>query len=100
MRSIMTVKIKPLSNRVLVKQREVEEKTQGGIYIPTQSEEKVVTAEVIAVGPGKVVDGKIEKISLQTGQAVLFNQYSGTEVEHQGIKYMVVREEDVLAIVE
>ena len=96
----MTDKIKPLGNRVVVKPKEAEEKTQGGIYIPTQSEEKVVTAEVVAIGPGKIVDGQLEAMSLTKGQSVVFNQFSGTEVEYQGVKYMIVREDDVLAVIE
>ncbi|MEC7030892.1 MAG: co-chaperone GroES [Pseudomonadota bacterium] len=95
----MTDKIKPLSNRVVVKPKEAEEKTQGGIYIPTQSEEKVVTAEVVATGPGKLVDGKLEPVSVEKKQVVVFNQFSGTEIELDGSKYMVVREDDILAVI-
>ena len=95
----MTDKIKPLSNRVVVKQKEAEEKTQGGIFMPTQSDEKVVNAEVVAVGVGKMVKGKLEPVSLEKGQVVVFNQFSGTEVEYNGEKYMIVREDDVLAVI-
>lgn len=95
----MTDKIKPLSNRVVVRPKEAEEKTQGGIFMPTQSDEKVVNAEVVAVGVGKMVEGKLEPVSLEKGQVVVFNQFSGTEVEHNGEKYMIVREDDVLAVI-
>ncbi len=95
----MTDKIKPLSNRVVVRPKEAEEKTQGGIFMPTQSDEKVVNAEVVAVGVGKMVEGKLEPVSLEKGQVVVFNQFSGTEVEYNGEKYMIVREDDVLAVI-
>ena len=95
----MTDKIKPLSNRVVVRPKEAEEKTQGGIFMPTQSDEKVVNAEVVAVGVGKMVEGKLEPVSLEKGQVVVFYQFSGTEVEHNGEKYMIVREDDVLAVI-
>ena len=72
---------------------------RGGIFVPTQSDEKVVHAEVIAVGAGKMVEGKLEPVSLEKGQVVVFNQFSGTEVEHNGEKYMIVREDDVLAVI-
>ena len=96
----MTVKIKPLGNRVVIKLHATEEKTQGGIYIPTKSDEKVITGDVVAVGAGKVVDGKTEPMLLTVGQSVVFNQYSATEVEHDGEKYMVLREDDIVAVIE
>jgi chaperonin GroES len=95
----MTDKIKPLSNRVVVRPKEAEEKTQGGIFMPTQSDEKLVHAEVVTVGVGKMVEGKLEPVSLEKGQVVVFNQFSGTEVEYNGEKYMIVREDDVLAVI-
>ena len=95
----MTVKIKPLGNRIAVQALEVEEKTQGGIYIATKSEEKVLSGKVMAVGEGKLVDGKVAPMALKGGETVVFNQYSATEVECAGEKYWVVREEDVLAVI-
>lgn len=95
----MTVKIKPLGNRIAVQALEVEEKTQGGIYIATKSEEKVLSGKVMAVGEGKLVDGKVIPMALKGGETVVFNQYSATEVECAGEKYWVVREEDVLAVI-
>ena len=92
--------IKPLGDRVVIQPKVQEEKTQGGIYIPSQSEEKVVAAEVVAIGPGKIVDGQLEAMNLTKGQSVVFSQFSGTEVEYQGMKYMIVREDDVLAVIE
>jgi chaperonin GroES len=96
----MTVKIKPLSNRVVVKLHATEEKTQGGIYIPTKSDEKVLAGEVVAIGPGKQSDGKHEAMTLSVGQHIMFNQYSATEVESEGEKYSILREDDVMAIIE
>lgn len=96
----MSVKIKPLSNRVVVKPNATEEKTQGGIYIPTKGDEKTVEGEIIAVGEGKIIDGTLQKMSVSKGQKVVFNQYSATEVEQAGEKYMVLREDDLLAIIE
>ena len=96
----MTVKIKPLSNRVVIKPDAAEEKTQGGIYIPTKSENKVVHGQVIAVGPGKNVKGKVASVSINVGQQVIFNQYSATEVELSGEEYLVVSEDDIVAIIE
>ena len=97
----MTVKIKPLSNRVVVKVHATEEKTQGGIYIPTKSDEKVIIGEVVAVGPGKRLKGEetTEPMAVRVGENVVFNQYSATEVEHDGEKYMVLREDDVVAVI-
>ncbi|MCP8352571.1 co-chaperone GroES [Candidatus Synchoanobacter obligatus] len=97
---MMTVKIKPLADRVVVKAHPAEEKTQGGIYIPVKTEEKVVEAEVVAVGPGKVADGKSISLVLKVGQTVVFNQYSATEVESEGEKFLVLREDDVVAVIE
>ena len=100
----MTVKIKPLSNRVVVKPHATEEKTQGGIYIPTKTDEKVITGEVVAVGPGKRAKGvtasSYEPMSVVLGQNIVFNQFSATEVEYDSEKYMILREDDVVAVIE
>lgn len=92
--------IKPLRDRVVVKPLEAEEQTQGGIYIPTKTNEKVVEAEVISVGEGKMVDGSLQKMVVSKGQKVVFNQFSGTEIELEGVKYMVLSESDILAVIE
>ena len=95
----MTVKIKPLGARIAVKALEAEEKTQGGIYIATKSEEKVTQGTVVALGSG-VVDDKPVDFTVALGQVVVFNQYSATEVESGDEAYLVLKEDDVLAIIE
>ena len=91
-------KIQPLGNRVVVKPKS-EEQSQGGIYIPTQTDEKVNHGEVIAVGPGKVQDGKVQDMVLKVGQKVIFNHFQATEVEHGGEQLVILSEDDVLGIV-
>ena len=92
--------IKPLGDRVVIQPKVQEEKTQGGIYIPTPENEKVMQGQVVAVGTGKVIDGKTQKMVLNVGQNVAYNQYSATDIEHAGAKYSIVREDDVIAIIE
>ncbi len=96
----VAVKIKPLNDRVVGQANASEEKTQGGIYIPTKSDEKVCQGSVIAVGPGRYVDGKRQAIELKPGNIIVFNQYAATEVKHEGETYLVLREDDVMAIIE
>ena len=92
--------LKPLSDRVLVKRLDYEEKTAGGIYIPDSAKEKPSQGEVIAVGPGKVGDdGKLQPMGLKKGDKVLFNKYAGTEIQLAGEDHLTMREEDILAIV-
>lgn len=92
--------LKPLNDRVILKQLEAEETTKGGIILTTQSKEKPQEAEVIAVGPGAVVDGKTVPMTVQVGQKVVYSKYAGTEVKYDGAEYIVVKESDILAIVE
>ena len=92
--------IKPLSDRVLVKMKESEETTKSGIILSNASKEKQQIAEVIEVGPGKIVDGKREEISVKKGDNVIVSKYSGTEVKYEGTEYIILREEDILAIVD
>ena len=92
--------IKPLSDRVLVKMKESEETTKSGIILASTAKEKPQIAEVIEVGPGKRVDGKIEEMSVKKGDNVVVSKYSGTEVKYEGVEYLILREEDILAIVE
>ena len=90
--------LKPLHDRVLVKRVESEEKTAGGLFIPDTAKEKPSKGEVIAVGSGKVENGnRIEK-SVKAGDIVLFNKYAGTEVKLDGVEHLVMREDDILAI--
>ena len=93
--------LKPLHDRVLVKRLEEEEITKGGIIIPDTAKEKPIKGEVVAVGPGKVADdGKTIPMSVKAGDKVLFNKYAGTEVKIEGVEHLVMREDDILAIIE
>jgi chaperonin GroES len=91
--------VKPLSDRVIVKALEAEQKTAGGIIIPDNAKEKPQKGEVIAVGPGKIADdGKKISMELKKGDKVLYGKYSGTEVTVDGQDYLIMRESDVLAV--
>lgn len=92
--------IKPLTDRVVIKTVEAEETTKSGIILTASAQEKPQVAEVIAVGPGGVVDGKEIKMYLKVGDKVLTGKYSGTEVKLDGVEYRIVRQDDILAIVE
>lgn len=92
--------IKPLSDRVVIKMLENEETTKSGIVLPGSAQEKPQVAEVIAVGPGGVVDGKDIIMELEVGDRVLISKYAGTEVKIDGIEYTILRQSDILAIVE
>jgi chaperonin GroES len=92
--------LKPLNDRVLVKRLDSEEKTAGGLYIPDTAKEKPSQGEVIAVGDGKLADdGKRVTMAVKAGDRVLFNKYAGTEVKLDGVEHLVMREDDILAIV-
>lgn len=93
--------IKPLGDRVLIKQLEAEGKTKGGIVLPDTAKEKPQEGKVIAVGPGKVLEsGKIQEPGVKVGDKVLYGKYSGTEVTTKsGEEYIIVKEEDILAII-
>ena len=92
--------LKPLSDRVILKALEAEEKTKGGIILTANAKEKPEMAEVVAVGPGGVVDGKEVVMTVEAGQKVITSKYSGTEVKVDGEEYTIVRQNDILAIVE
>ena len=95
------MKLKPLNDRVLVKRLETEEKTAGGLYIPDTAKEKPSKGQVVAVGPGKVGDnGESTALAVKAGDEVLFNKYAGTEVKLDGVDHLVMREEDILAIID
>ena len=94
------MKLVPLGDRVVLKQLEAEETTKSGIVLPGQAQEKPQQAEVIAVGPGGVVDGKEVKMEVATGNKVIYSKYSGTEVELEKEKYVIVKQSDILAVVE
>jgi len=91
--------IKPLSDRVLVKMQESEETTKSGIILASTAKEKPQIAEVIEVGTGKIVDGKREEMNVKKGDKVVVSKYAGTEVKYEGEEYIILREEDILAIV-
>ena len=94
------MKLKPLNDRVLVKRLEGEEKTAGGLFIPDTAKEKPSKGEVVAVGPGKAADdGKIIAMTVKIGNQVLFNKYAGTEIKLDGVEHLVMREDDILAII-
>ena len=94
------MKLVPLGDRVVLKQLEAEETTKSGIVLPGQAQEKPQQAEVIAVGPGGVVDGKEVKTEVATGNKVIYSKYAGTEVKLDGEEYIIVKQSDILAIVE
>jgi chaperonin GroES len=95
------MKFKPLKDRVLVKYSEEAEKSSGGLYIPDTAKEKPTKGEVIAVGPGRITDdGKLQKMDIKTGDTVLFDKYSGSKITMENVDYLIVREDDVLGIIE
>ena len=95
------MKIRPLQDRVIVKRVEEEEKTKGGIIIPDTAKEKPQEGEIIAVGPGKVTDdGKKIPMEVKVGDRVLFGKYSGSEIKIDGEEHLIMREDDILGIIE
>ena len=94
------MKIKPLGDRVVIKNMEAEETSKGGILLTNSAKEKPQLAEVLAVGPGGNVDGKEIKMYVQEGQKVFYSKYAGTEVKLDGEEFIIVRQGDILAIVE
>ena len=92
--------IKPLADRVVVKLVEAEEKTKTGIFLTASAQEKPQIAEVVAVGPGGNVDGKEIVMNVKVGDKVITSKYAGTEVKCDGVEYNIVRQSDILAIVE
>jgi chaperonin GroES len=95
----MAMKLQPLADRIVVKVLEAEEVTRGGIVLPDSAKEKPQQAEVIEVGKGKVSDGKVIAPEVKKGDKVLFGKYSGTEITIDGKEYLILKEEDILAIV-
>ena len=95
------MKFKPLADRILVKPLEAKEQTKGGIVIPETAKEKPQEGEIAAVGEGKKSDdGKVVAVSLKVGDKVLYGKYSGTEISLDGEEYLIIREDDVLGIVQ
>lgn len=94
------MKLKPLADRVVIQSLETEEVTKGGIILPGSAKEKPQMAEVIAVGPGGVVDGKDVTMYVNVGDKVIYSKYAGTEVKLDGKEMIIVRQSDILAVVE
>jgi chaperonin GroES len=95
------MKIRPLQDRILVKRLESEEKTVGGIIIPDNAKEKPMEGKVVAVGNGKVLDdGKLRKPDIKVGDKILFSKYAGSEVKIDGAEHLILREDDILGVLE
>ncbi len=95
------MKIRPLQDRIIVKRLEEETKTKGGIIIPDSAKEKPIEGKIIAVGKGKVADdGKLIPMDVKVGDKVLFSKYGGTEVKIDGEEYLIMREDDILGVIE
>ena len=94
------MKMKPLGDRVIIKQLEAEEKTKSGIILTGTAKEKPQEAEVVAVGPGGVIDGKEIKMEVSVGDRVIYSKYAGTEVKLAEEEYIIVKQSDILAVVE
>lgn len=92
--------IKPLTDRVVIKMTEAEEQTKSGILLAGTAKEKPQIAEVVAVGPGGIVDGKEVKMELKVGDKVLMSKYAGTEVKLDGVEYIILRQSDILAVID
>ena len=91
--------IKPLSDRVLIKMKENEETTKSGIILAGKAQEKPQIAEVIEVGPGKMVDGVLQEMYVKKGDKVIVDKYAGTEVKYENEEYIIVRQKEILAVI-
>jgi chaperonin GroES len=97
----MSMKVRPLYDRILVKRVEEENKTAGGLFIPETAKEKPQKALIVAVGSGKVLeDGSIRKLDVKAGDKILFSKYSGSDIKIDGVEHLILREDDILAILE
>ena len=96
----MAQRVRPLHDRVIVRRLEEQEKTKGGIIIPDTAKEKPQEGEVVAVGPGKQDNGSVVPMDLKKGDRVLFGKYSGTEIKLEGIEHLIMREDDILGVIE
>ena len=95
------MKVRPLQDRLLVRRVEEEEKTKGGIIIPDSAKEKPIEGEVIAVGSGKVLDnGKVLPLEVKPGDRILFGKYSGTDIKLDGVEHLILREDEVLGVIQ
>ena len=99
--SANTMKIRPLSDRIVVQPEELETKTKGGIYIPdTADKDKPMKGKIIAIGNGKYIDGKMQPLQVKVGDTILFGKYSGTSIKLEDVEFLVMREEDVMGVLE
>lgn len=96
----MATRIRPLHDRVIVKRLEQEERSKGGIIIPDTAKEKPQEGEVVAAGPGRHDDGKVVALNVKAGDRILFGKYSGTEVKIDGEEHLIMREDDILGVIE
>jgi chaperonin GroES len=96
----MAMNVRPLGDRVIVKRVEEEEKTESGIIIPDTAKEKPQEGKVIAVGPGRKEDGKVIALDVKRGDRILFGKWSGTEIKLDGKEHLILREEDILGVIE
>ena len=95
------MKLRPLHDRVIIKRLEAETKSAGGIVIPDSATEKPIKGQVVAVGAGKILeDGKVRALAVKAGDKVLFGKYAGTEVKIEGEEYLIMREDDILGVME
>ncbi len=93
--------LRPLQDRIIVKRLEEENMTAGGLYIPDTAKEKPQKGEIVAVGKGKITeDGKVIPVDLKAGDKVLFGKYAGTEIKIDGVDYLIMREDDILGVIE
>ena len=96
----MSTRVRPLHDRVIVQRIKEEEKTKGGIIIPDTAKEKPQEGRVVAVGPGRQEDGKVIALGVKAGDKILFGKYSGTEIKLDGEEHLIMREEDILGVIE
>ena len=95
------MKLRPLHDRILIKRLDSEEKTSGGIIIPDTAQEKPQEGKVVAVGKGRILEGgKVQELTVKKGDKILFSKYSGTEINLEGDEHLIVREDDILAVLE
>lgn len=94
------MQVKPLGTRVLLREVETQETTKSGIVLPSNAKEKPYMAEVVEVGPGEIKDGNEIKMQVKKGDKILYSRYAGTEIKLDGQKYLIVKQEDILAIID
>lgn len=92
------MQFKPMNDRVLVKRTEESDKLPSGLYIPDSAKKKPIRGKIVAIGNGKLLDGKIYPLDVKTGDEILFGEYSGTEIKIEGEEYLILREDDILAV--